>query len=300
MDIGTSAYMSSGSGSFSSTSPLASHIIVGNGSTLPITHFGSSSIPTPSSPLLLHNILIAPTLIKNLIFVRSFTRGISVSLEFGHFGFSVKDLRTKAEILRDSHDDLCPLSPNKTTAPAHSFLATTIPVDVWHQRLGHPSCEALSRTLRSFDDFSHYLWTFPLCCKSNVFATIKHFCAYVRTQFHLPLQSVQANNGCEFGNHASCSFFATHGITLHLSCLYTSQQNGKSERMIRTVNDIIRTLLFHAYMSPPFWAEALATATYLLNRRPCKPLNLVSPYERLFGVPPDYSHLRVFGCLCYL
>lgn len=100
MDASTSTHMSSGSGKFSSTSPLASssHIIVCNGSTLSITHFGSS-IPTPSSPRLLNNILIAPTVIKNLISVHSFTRDNSISIEFDPFGFFVKDLCTKAEIL---------------------------------------------------------------------------------------------------------------------------------------------------------------------------------------------------------
>jgi hypothetical protein len=48
-----------------------------------------------------------------------------------------------------------------------------------------------------------------------------------------------------------------------------------------------------------FWAEALATAAYLLNRRPCKTTSLISPFQSLYGVPPEYTHLCVFGCLCY-
>jgi hypothetical protein len=52
-------------------------------------------------------------------------------------------------------------------------------------------------------------------------------------------------------------------------------------------------------MPPPYWAEALVTATYLLNRRPCSSVNNVVPYTILYNKTPDYSHLRVFGCLCY-
>jgi transposase InsO family protein len=94
------------------------------------------------------------------------------------------------------------------------------------------------------------------------------FIAYAQTQFGTTPKSFQADNGTEFVNRATTSFLASHGITLRLSCPYTSPQNGKVERMLRTTNNTIRTMLLHASMPPPYWAEALTTATYLLNRRP--------------------------------
>lgn len=97
----------------------------------------------------------------------------------------------------------------------------------------------------------------------------------------------------------SRAFFAKHGITLRLTCPYTSQQNGHAERILRTLNDGLRTLMFEASLPPSFWPDALATSTYLLNRRPCRPRHNSTLFELLFGTPPDYAHLRVFGCLCY-
>ncbi|KAM3280467.1 hypothetical protein ACQJBY_047323 [Aegilops geniculata] len=86
---------------------------------------------------------------------------------------------------------------------------------------------------------------------------------------------------------------------LRLSCPYTSQQNGKAERILRTLNDSVHALLFHASLPPRFWAEALNTATFLLNQRPCHHSAPRTPHELLLGVAPDYSILGVFGCLCY-
>jgi histone deacetylase 1/2 len=98
------------------------------------------------------------------------------------------------------------------------------------------------------DDYSHYTWTFPLRNKSDTASTIKHFYFYVLNQFHLSIQCVQCDNGGEFVNHTLRDFFQSHGITYRLSCPYTSSQNGKAERSIRTINDIIRTLLIQASM----------------------------------------------------
>uniref|UniRef100_A0A453A679 Integrase catalytic domain-containing protein n=1 Tax=Aegilops tauschii subsp. strangulata TaxID=200361 RepID=A0A453A679_AEGTS len=64
---------------------------------------------------------------------------------------------------------------------------------------------------------------------------------------------------------------STHGTIFCLTCSHTSQKNGRVERVLRTLNEIVRALLFHAHMPARFWPDALATATLLLNIRPCKP-----------------------------
>jgi len=87
----------------------------------------------------------------------------------------------------------------------------------------------------------------------------------VHTQFGCTIKSVQCDNGREFDNSASRAFFLAKGVSLRMSCPYTSQQNGKAERMLRTTNNVTRTLLFQASMPPSYWADALATATHLAS-----------------------------------
>jgi hypothetical protein len=79
--------------------------------------------------------------------VHSVTRGKNVSVEFDPFGFSIKDLCTREVIHRcESSGDLYPFRPS----PPHNLSATTT-VELWHQRLGHPSCPSLASILASFD-----------------------------------------------------------------------------------------------------------------------------------------------------
>ena len=169
--------------------------------------------------------------------------------------------------------------------------------DVWTSPI--LSSSGFRYYLLLLDDYSHFSWTFPLRYKSNALATIQKFHALVQNHFNLPLLTLQADNRREFDNHATRAFFDTHGIAFRMSCPYTSAQNGRAERMLRTLNETVCAMVVHASMPPMFWAEALATATFLHNRRPCRVRRFLSLFELLYCAPPDYSGVRVFGCLCY-
>jgi hypothetical protein len=49
-----------------------------------------------------------------------------------------------------------------------------------------------------------------------------------------------------------------------------------------------------------FWAEAINTSCYALNRLFPHRLLEKTPYELLNGKKPDVSYFRVFGCKCYI
>ena len=69
--------------------------------------------------------------------------------------------------------------------------------------------------------------------------------------------------------------------------------------MIRTINNAVRSLLFQAQLPNSYWVEALHSAVHILNILPSKNIQNRTPYTTLFLKPTDYTHLRVFGSLCY-
>lgn len=100
------------------------NIIVGSGDRIPIHGHGHASFSPPHLPLTLKNVLHAPKLIKNLIYVRRFTVDNNVSIEFDPFGFSVKDLWTGMPLMRcNSKGDLYPLS-SSSASPTSSHFTT--------------------------------------------------------------------------------------------------------------------------------------------------------------------------------
>ncbi|GJW57599.1 ribonuclease H-like domain-containing protein [Tanacetum coccineum] len=77
----------------------------------------------------------------------------------------------------------------------------------------------------------------------------------------------------------------------------TQQQNRVAERKNRTLIEAVRTMLADSLLPTVFWAEAVNTACYVLNRvLVTKPYNK-TPYELIIGRPPSISFMRPFVCL---
>ena len=60
-----------------------------------------------------------------------------------------------------------------------------------------------------------------------------------------------------------------------------------------------RSMLSGASLEQRIWAEAVATACYLINRSPIVALFGKTPMEVWSGKKPLVRHLHVFGCEAY-
>ncbi|GJS44884.1 ribonuclease H-like domain-containing protein [Tanacetum coccineum] len=117
MDTGASSHLNFNASNLSSIfdKRLFPSVHVGDGKSIPVTNTGHSIIPSHHRPLHLHNVLVTPNIIKNLISVRQFTRDNNCTIEFDAFGFSVKDYLTRHILLRcDSSGDLYPVTNPST------------------------------------------------------------------------------------------------------------------------------------------------------------------------------------------
>ncbi|GKA79543.1 retrotransposon protein, putative, ty3-gypsy subclass [Tanacetum coccineum] len=91
----------------------------------------------------------------------------------------------------------------------------------------------------------------------------------------------RCDNGTEFKNHDMNELCAKKGIKREFSMARTPQQNGVAKRKNRTLIEVARTMLADLLLPIPFWAKAVNTACYVLNRvLVTKPQNK-TPYELL-------------------
>ncbi|GJV52503.1 putative ribonuclease H-like domain-containing protein [Tanacetum coccineum] len=91
-------------------------------------------------------------------------------------------------------------------------------------------------------------------------------------------------------------FCAKKGIKKEYSIARTPQQNGVAERKNRTLIEAARTMLADLLLPIQFWAEAVNTACYVLNRVLVTKPQMKTPYEILMGRSPNISFMRPFGC----
>ncbi|XP_019237368.1 PREDICTED: uncharacterized protein LOC109217567 [Nicotiana attenuata] len=73
-------------------------VTLGNGSKLPISHTGASSIVASDKKFKLEDILHVPSATQNLISISSFTKSNNVSVEFFPNHFLIKDLATRVKL----------------------------------------------------------------------------------------------------------------------------------------------------------------------------------------------------------
>ena len=59
-------------------------------------------------------------------------------------------------------------------------------------------------------------------------------------------------------------------------------------------------MLAHAKLPKIYWAKAIMTTVYIINRSPSVPLEGDIPQRVWFDKEVSYQHLRVFGCLAYV
>ena len=189
-----------------------------------------------------------------------------------------------------------PFSPSTSTSYA--------PFDLVHSDVWGPApipTKGGSRYYVSFiDDYTRYCWVYLMKRRSEFTGIYTAFQAYVKTQHSTVVKCFRSDLGGEYTSGDLSDIFVCDGTVHQSSCTDTPQQNGVAERKHRHIVETARSMLLSGGVPSDFWGEAVITSAYLINRIPTAHNSGKSPYAALFNHTPDYTHLRVFGCTCFV
>ncbi|GJW17410.1 putative ribonuclease H-like domain-containing protein [Tanacetum coccineum] len=174
------------------------------------------------------------------------------------------------------------------------------PLELLHMDLFGPvSVESINKKkycLVVTDDCSKFSWVFFLAYKDETYDMLHDLIVGLENRLRHKVKTIRCDNGTEFKNQLMNEFCAKKGIKREYSIARTPQQNGVAERKNRTLIEAARTMLADSLLPIQFWAEAVNTACYVLNRVLVTKPQMKTPYEILMGRSPNISFMRPFGC----
>ena len=150
------------------------------------------------------------------------------------------------------------------------------------------------------DDFSRYVWVYFMKEKSETLSKFKEFKKVAEAEVSKRVRSLRTDNGGEYTSDEFSDFLREYRIRHQFTCASTPQQNGVAERKNRHLAEVCRSMLHAKNVPGHFWAEAMKTAAFVINRLPQQRLCFLSPFNKLWNMKPAVGHFRVFGCVCYV
>ena len=126
------------------------NLTIGNGQTLPITHIGTSLIPSSSSSLQLHNVLRVPSIASNLASVQKLCHDNNCQCYFYKDILSIQALNTRKILYQGrSEGGVYPIYPYQASqlflspkACNNTSRSSVFNKTLWHMRLDHPNDQA--------------------------------------------------------------------------------------------------------------------------------------------------------------
>nr|GEW97902.1 retrovirus-related Pol polyprotein from transposon TNT 1-94 [Tanacetum cinerariifolium]GEW98200.1 retrovirus-related Pol polyprotein from transposon TNT 1-94 [Tanacetum cinerariifolium] len=146
------------------------------------------------------------------------------------------------------------------------------------------------------DDFSRFSWVFFLATKDETSKVFKPFITTIENQINKKVKVITCDNGTKFKNRNLDEFCGMKGIKKEYRNARTPQQKEVIERKNMTLIEEARTMLADSLLPITFWAEAVNTACYVLNRALVTKTQNKTPYELLNGRAPRLDFMRPFGC----
>ncbi|CAI7733714.1 unnamed protein product [Closterium sp. NIES-53] len=157
------------------------------------------------------------------------------------------------------------------------------PVDLWHP----PALGCL-----------RYVWHLNLRSRDMAFEAFAAWLPLAKRESGVKLKSVQSDEGGEYQAQWFKQYLVERGIKQLISLPYAHQQQGVTERMNKTLHNIIRKLLRGMRLPNNQLPETMDHAVLLHNLFSSSSLpNNASPHLLWTGKSGTTKMLRVFGCM---
>jgi hypothetical protein len=229
----------------------------------------------------------------------------------GHIGWNrlIQTLRVHKMLPNNlKYDDICDICfKSKMVDRAHGMnIKSTMPNEIISMDLidfgkQYVSIRNYRYVLVIVDHYTSYTWTYLLENRKDLMKPIDEWYQFIKTQIKdCPVKTLLADG--EFITNKLVSFCSKHGIKHDTSEPYVSKHNGMCERTNRSIEEMVRCILFDSSFSIEYWCYAVEYAVYIINRLGKARLKWQSPFSQYFGSEMFHrlTHIRKFGSVGWM
>ena len=148
---------------------------------------------------------------------------------------------------------------------------------------GKPYGKTTTNLLVMIDDFTDFKYIDFPNKKNETGDRIERFIKIVENFYEQRIKYFATDKGKEFIGGKSLETLQQHGIRLTTTSGYSSKSNGKVEKLNQDILRRVRPMLLASGLTLDFWEYAAMHAIEIMNRRPLKKLEDVSPLEYVMG-----------------
>ncbi|SOV03663.1 uncharacterized protein UDID_19108 [Ustilago sp. UG-2017a] len=171
-------------------------------------------------------------------------------------------------------------------------------IDLMTDLKGHPNYH---HTLVVVDDSSSYIYVKPLLSKAKAFPTLKAWIKAAEIAMDHMLKCIRSDNRTEWSSFEAEEWKREAGFRWQKTTPYISAQNGRAERMIRSLQEKMCAMLIQRSVPKELWPYAIMAAGHTLNLTPSAKASRI-PYEDFHRKSAHglVKQLHVFGCLAWV
>jgi histone deacetylase 1/2 len=166
-----------------------------------------------------------------------------------------------------------------------------------------PSLGGSRYVLVIVDSFSRRIFTYMLSSPAEFFEKFRDLVHHCEAHFGKDkvVARFHSDGGTYFTSIRLGEFCRTKGIVQSSSAPYTQALNGMAERTIRTLTEMVRSMLVQSKAPRRLMGEAFIYATFIINALPAFSDKPESRFDLWYGNRQE-KHLRIrtFGCAAWI
>ena len=162
-----------------------------------------------------------------------------------------------------------------------------------------PSSSGFDHFVAILDDYSKTCAVVPMKGRKPAMGLLADFVTRLETQLGEKVRFIRSDNGPEFISQSAVEWYKSRGIIHQVSPRYRPELNGTIERFIRTIKEMIGSMLDDSGMGHGVWDLAAQYAAVILMKT-SSARNGKSTWSQYTGRDVGINSIVKFGAPCFI